>query len=134
MCARHSASRPHFDRNGGPISRRASRVLLSDLMISDVKRKFCRRCFASCYDCRMVDPNPPRAEPDWPPALVAGAYQTGVVLMRNLARRGVAVSCVDCDSRRPAFKTVYGKAHLCPNPDEKPAAWVCFMRQLGAQF
>lgn len=82
----------------------------------------------------MADPNPPRAEPDWPPAVVAGAYQTGVVLMRNLARRGVAVSCIDCDSRRPAFKTVYGKAHLCPNPDEEPAAWAAFMRRLGSQF
>ena len=82
----------------------------------------------------MADSNPPRAEPDWPPAVVAGAYQTGVVLMRNLARRGVEVSCIDCDSRRPAFKSVYGKAHLCPNPDEEPAAWVSFMRRLGSQF
>jgi predicted ATP-grasp superfamily ATP-dependent carboligase len=46
----------------------------------------------------------------------------------------VAVSCIDCDSRRPAFKTVYGKAHLCPNPDEEPAAWAAFMRRLGSQF
>jgi predicted ATP-grasp superfamily ATP-dependent carboligase len=82
----------------------------------------------------MSDPNPSRAEPDWPPALVAGAYQTGVVLMRNLARRGVKVSCIDCDSNRPAFHTVYGKAYLCPNPDEEPAAWVDFMVRLGAQF
>jgi len=62
---------------------------------------------------------------------VAGAAQTGIVLMRNLARRGVSVSSVDCNPEHPGFKTVYGKAHLCPNPDEKPAEWSRFMVDLA---
>ena len=40
---------------------------------------------------------------DRPPVVVAGAYQTGVVLMRNLARRKVEVCCVDCDSSQQGF-------------------------------
>ncbi len=66
--------------------------------------------------------------------MVAGAYQTGVVLMRNLRRRGVDVSCVDCLPSQPGFKTVYGKAYLCPNPDEAPAEWVRFMAGLGKRI
>ena len=31
--------------------------------------------------------NPRRAEPGWPPVVVAGGFQTGVLLMRNLERR-----------------------------------------------
>lgn len=78
--------------------------------------------------------NPSQAQPDWPSAVVAGGYQTGIVLMRNLARRGVRVSCIDNDRRMPAFKTVYGRAYQCPNPDEDPAAWVRFMRELGGKI
>ncbi len=63
--------------------------------------------------------------------VVAGAYQTGVVLMRNLARRGVSVSCIDCYPEQPGFKTVYGKARLCPNPEERPADWLRFMAGLA---
>lgn len=66
-----------------------------------------------------------------PPVIVAGAYQTGVVLMRNLARRKVETSCIDCDASVPGFKTVFGKAHLCPNPDTQPAEWESFMIQLA---
>jgi predicted ATP-grasp superfamily ATP-dependent carboligase len=82
----------------------------------------------------------PDARPDpaharrWPPAVVAGAYQTGVVLMRNLRRRGVDVSCIDCVPNQPGFKTVYGKAYLCPNPDEAPAEWVRFLVDLGKKI
>lgn len=64
---------------------------------------------------------------DRPPVVVAGAFQTGVVLMRNLARRKVAAYCVDCDGHKQGFKTVYGKAFLCPNPDTHPAEWEQFM-------
>ena len=67
----------------------------------------------------------------WPPVVVAGAYQTGVVLMRNLARRGLSVSCIDCSPDMQGFRTIYGKAHLCPNPDHKPAEWVQFMKSLA---
>jgi predicted ATP-grasp superfamily ATP-dependent carboligase len=78
-------------------------------------------------------PDPARAR-RWPPVVVAGAYQTGVVLMRNLRRRGVDVSCIDCVPSQPGFKTVYGKAYLCPNPDETPAQWVRFMIDLGRKI
>ena len=79
------------------------------------------------------DPNPARAEPGWPAVVVASAHQTGVGLMRNLVRRGVTVCCVDHDLAQPGFRTVYGKAHRCPNPDEKPAEWAEFMVALAAK-
>jgi predicted ATP-grasp superfamily ATP-dependent carboligase len=78
--------------------------------------------------------NPTQAAPGWPPVVVAGAYQTGIVLMRNLARRGVSVSCVDCNPQQPGFKTVYGKARLCPNPDDRPAEWSGFMVELAKEI
>lgn len=74
-----------------------------------------------------------RAESGWPPVVVAGGYQTGVVLMRDLKRRGVSCSCVDFNPVQPCFKTVYGKGYLCPNPDEDPAGWVRFMIGLAGQ-
>ena len=75
--------------------------------------------------------NPERAEPGWPAVIVAGAYHTGIALMRNLARRGVEVSGVECDASMPGFHTVYGKVSLCPNPDTHPVEWVKFMTGLG---
>ena len=63
--------------------------------------------------------------------MIAGAYQTGIVLMRALARHGVAVSCIDSDRKMPGFRTVYGKAYHCPNPDEHPREWVDYMLRLA---
>lgn len=71
---------------------------------------------------------------DRPPMVVAGAYQTGVVLMRNLLRRNVQTHCIDCDPSQPGFRTVYGKGHLCPNPDTHPAEWEQFMIGLAKQI
>ena len=68
---------------------------------------------------------------DRPPVVVAGAYQTGVVLMRNLARRKVETCCIDCNGSQQGFRTVYGKAFLCPNPDTEPAEWERFMIELA---
>ena len=68
---------------------------------------------------------------DRPPVVVAGAYQTGVVLMRSLVRRKVETCCIDCDDSQPGFKTVYGKAYLCPNPDTQPAEWERYMIALA---
>ena len=79
-------------------------------------------------------PNPLRAEPDWPPVVVAGAFQTGVVLMRNLRRRGLRVYAFDCAPNQPGFSSVYGKTYLCPNPDNQPEAWVSFMVDLARQI
>lgn len=71
------------------------------------------------------------AKPDWPAVVVAGGFHTAVVLMRNLARRGLETHCVDSNPRNPAFRTVYGKAHLCPNSDQQPAQWLEFMISLA---
>ena len=79
-------------------------------------------------------PNPLRAEPDWPPVVVAGAFQTGVVLMRNLHRRGLRVYAFDCAPNQPGFFSVYGQTYLCPNPDDQPEAWVNFMIDLARQI
>ena len=68
---------------------------------------------------------------DRPPVVVAGAYQTGVVLMRTLVRRKVEVCCIDCDPAQPGFRTVYGRAYLCPNPDSEPEDWERFMIELA---
>ncbi len=53
--------------------------------------------------------------------------------MRSLARRGVQVSCIDCNTDQAGFKTVYGPACACPNPDDEPDAWVRFMIDLAPQ-
>ncbi len=82
----------------------------------------------------LPNSNPAKAQPGWPPVVVAGAYQTGVVLMRNLARRGLKVYAFDCVPTQPGFKTVYGKTFLCPNPDEQPAAWLSFMVDLARKI
>lgn len=68
---------------------------------------------------------------DRPPVVVAGAFQTGVVLMRNLVRHNIEASCIDCNASKPGFKTVYGKAYLCPNPDTHPTEWERFMIELA---
>ena len=78
--------------------------------------------------------NPVRAEPDWPPVVVAGAFQTGIVLMRNLQRRGLRVYAFDCTPGQPGFSSVYGKTYLCPNPDDQPEAWVGFMVSLAREI
>src|SRR3954447_23696631 len=81
-----------------------------------------------------MDPNPQKAESGWPAAVVAGGFQTGVVLMRSLSRRGVKVYCVDSNPKQPAFRTVYGEAHLCPHPDDQPADWLRFMQDLAGKI
>jgi D-aspartate ligase len=78
--------------------------------------------------------NPVRAEPDWPPVVVAGAFQTGVVLMRDLRRRGLRVYAFDCVPEQPGFSSVYGKTFLCPNPDNQPESWLAFMINLAREI
>jgi predicted ATP-grasp superfamily ATP-dependent carboligase len=75
--------------------------------------------------------NPLKAEPGWPCCVVAGAYQTGVMLMRALYRRGVTVYGVDHRGQMPGFHTRYADVRLCPNPDEQPEEWVNFMKKLA---
>ena len=78
-----------------------------------------------------AQPNPGRAESGWPAAVIAGAYQTGVLAVRGLQRRGVHAICFDSASDNPGFRSVYGPARLCPNPDVDPAGWVRFMMDLA---
>lgn len=80
---------------------------------------------------RVAGQNPERAESGWPAVVVAGAYQTGVGLMRNLQRRGVRAYAFDCAPEQTGFLSGYGKTFLCPNPDFAPDEWVQFMQQLS---
>jgi len=77
--------------------------------------------------------NPNRAGPDWPAAVIAGAYQTGVLGVRALVRRGVRACCFDCHLDYPGFRSVYGPAHACPNPDIDAQGWVSFMISLAGK-
>ena len=74
------------------------------------------------------DPNPARAAKDWPPAVIAGAWRTGVLGMRSLRRRGIDVCAFDCNG--PAFTSPYGQVFTCPNPDTDAPGWLTFMRDL----
>lgn len=65
-----------------------------------------------------------------PPAVIAGAFQTGVLGVRSLRRRGVAAYCFDCSPDYPGFRSIYGPARLCPDPDLQPSSWLQFMIDL----
>ena len=78
--------------------------------------------------------NPTRADRSWPPAVIAGAYQTGVLGVRGLKRRGVDAVCFDSNPRHPGFRSIYGPARLCPNPDADGEAWVSFMLELASSL
>lgn len=81
----------------------------------------------------LPDGSQVEAGPDWPPAVIAGAYQTGVLGVRSLVRRNVRSRLFDCDSHMPGFKSRYGPAVLCPDPDVDLEAWLCFMLRLAAE-
>lgn len=66
-----------------------------------------------------------------PPAVVAGAFQTGVLGVRSLLRRGVRAVCFDSNPANAGFTSVYGPARLSPDSDSQPAAWVDFMLGLA---
>lgn len=66
--------------------------------------------------------------------VVAGAFYTGLLLMRNLLWRGVKAVAFDCNPSLPGFHSVYGKTYLSPNPDVDPAAWLTFMLDLAAKM
>jgi D-aspartate ligase len=75
--------------------------------------------------------NPVRAEADWPPAVIAGGYRTGVLAVRGLQRRAVRTFCVDSTPENPGFRSVYGRARLCPDPDVDSDGWTRFMVDLA---
>jgi predicted ATP-grasp superfamily ATP-dependent carboligase len=75
-----------------------------------------------------------RAGPDWPPAVIAGAYQTGVLGVRSLVRRGVRACSVDSNRANPGFQSVYGPAKACPDPDTHAPEWLAFMTNLAQEL
>jgi predicted ATP-grasp superfamily ATP-dependent carboligase len=75
-----------------------------------------------------------KADLDWPPAVIAGAYRTGVLAVRSLVRRKVHATLFDCDQSMPGFKSVYGPARLCPDPDLEPDTWLRFMLNLAREY
>jgi D-aspartate ligase len=78
--------------------------------------------------------NATTAQPDWPPAVIAGAFQTGVLGVRTLKRRQVRVASFDPNPQQPGFRSVYGKAVRCPNPDSASDAWATFMVELAGSM
>lgn len=79
----------------------------------------------------QIKHNPSHAELNWPGAVIAGAFQTGVLGARSLQRRFVKTRMIDCDSAMPGFRSVYGPAELCPDPDTDSEAWLGFMLDLA---
>ncbi len=54
--------------------------------------------------------------------------------MRNLVKHGVRACCADFNPDQPVFRSVYGPAHLCPNPDKSPGEWLNFMIDLAEKL
>jgi D-aspartate ligase len=77
---------------------------------------------------------PAQAKPGYPPVVVAGGFQTAVVLMRSLSRRGLEVHAIDSRPNEPVFRTAYGTAHLCPDSDRQPREWLDFMIALSGRI
>jgi D-aspartate ligase len=67
-------------------------------------------------------------------AVIAGAFQTGILAVRNLKRNGVRALCFDSDARLQGFHSVYGPARLCPDPDTHVEAWLEFMQDLSSEL
>lgn len=69
-----------------------------------------------------------------PSAVIAGAFQTGVLGVRSLQRHGVRAVMFDSNRANPGFQSVYGPARLCPDPDSNPDEWLRFMIALAAEL
>ena len=83
---------------------------------------------------KSAEPGNDRAHPEWPPAVIAGAYQTGVLAVRSLKRRGVRASSFDSNPFNPGFRSFYGNARLCPDPDTESHGWLQFMLDLSNEL
>lgn len=69
-----------------------------------------------------------------PVAIIAGAYQTGVLAARGLKRHGVRTMMFDSNPDHAGFRSVYGPARLCPDPDSQPGEWLLFMIDLSKEI
>lgn len=89
------------------------------------------------HELKSNKENPERAEADWPAAVIAGAWRTGVLAMRGLVRRGVRVCCFDSNRSYEGFRSRYGPAYACPDPDSDAKGWLEFMiglsKKIGGQ-
>lgn len=75
-----------------------------------------------------------KSNSEFPPAVIAGAYQTGVLGVRSLRRRGVSAFCFDCNASYPGFQSVHGHALHCPDPDSEPDKWLDFMLDIALKY
>jgi D-aspartate ligase len=82
----------------------------------------------------MPADNLQRARAGSPPAVIAGAYQTGVLGVRSLQRRGVRALMFDSVANMNGFRSVYGPARLSPDPDTQSDAWLDFMLALAREL
>jgi D-aspartate ligase len=69
-----------------------------------------------------------------PPAVLCGAYYTGLNVARNLSRRGVEIHLLDHSPTQIGMYSRHGKKWLGPNPDQEPEAWIEFMREMARQL
>ena len=82
----------------------------------------------------MANQNTINARTEWPPAVIAGAFQTGVLGVRSLKRKGIKAICFDCNTELQGFRSIYGPARLGPDPDTSPDKWLQFMKELAAEL
>jgi len=78
--------------------------------------------------------NSPITNANNPPAVIAGAFQTGVLGVRSLKRQGINAICFDCNKSLQGFSSTYGPARLSPNPDTHPEQWIEFMKTLSKEL
>jgi D-aspartate ligase len=81
-----------------------------------------------------TDSNPEKAEPDWPAAVIAGAFQTGVLAARRLTQRRVRALCIDCDETMTGFRSASVRTRKCPEPETSPDEWLQFMLDLAGEL
>lgn len=82
-------------------------------------------------DCQLTETDAQHTRDHWPPAVIAGAFQTGVLGVRSLHRHGVRAVCFDSNGKNPGFQSVYGPARLSPDPDKQSDEWLQFMLKLA---
>ncbi len=68
------------------------------------------------------------------PVVVAGLYLPGVDLLQSFDRRGVRVIGIDSDRSILGFHSRRGEKRVCPDPAERPEAWLDFMLDLGRRI
>lgn len=61
------------------------------------------------------------------PAVVLGLFDTGLAVVRGLARAGIQVFGFDSEPDQPGFKSRFGAPGLCPDPTKSPDDLVEFL-------